>query len=190
MEKTRRKQKTVRDQEDALLAKRLRPLTRLLLNITDDLDWGEKYDVAPMHVNRKDMMLRYLQGLCYLIFPKKLTQKALRQHFRGERTLYFTGSRGDLSLVYIDPDCHNSGSKEGAFEFGETCGAAVPAAQDIVDQGCRRDACTTKFAESPKNEVQPARIAVRPDTPSAGRNVQPRGGGGILGRKEGLRSYG
>ncbi len=119
MEKKRRKQKTVRDQEDALLAKQLRPLTRLLLQITDDLDWGEKYDTAPMHANRKEMMLRYLQGLCYVLYPKKLTQKALRQHFRGERTLYFTGSRGDLSLVYIDPDCHNSGSKEGAFQFLE-----------------------------------------------------------------------
>jgi len=34
--------------------------------------------------------------------------------------------------------------------FGETCGAAVPAAQAVVDEECRRDACTTKSAESRK----------------------------------------
>ncbi len=97
----------------------LRPLTRFLLQITDDLDFGEKYEGKPLHSNRKELLLRYLQGRCYLIYPRKLTQKALRQHFRNERTLYFTGSRGDFSLVYIDPDCHNSGTKEGAFQFLE-----------------------------------------------------------------------
>ena len=38
-----------------------------------------------------------------------------------------------------------------------------------------------------KMKFKGARIAVRPDTPADGRNVQPRGGGSILERKEDLR---
>ena len=46
-----------------------------------------------------------------------------------------------------------------------------------------------RFTQMAKNEVQPARIGVRPDTPADGRNAQPRGGGSILGRKEDLLPY-
>jgi len=91
--------------------KKQKQLAKFLQSITNDLDWGEKIEGAPHHVNCKDMLIRFLEGRCFHLFPKRLTQKALCQHFSGERTLYFTGSRGDYSLVYIDPDCHNSGTK-------------------------------------------------------------------------------
>ena len=43
----------------------------------------------------------------------------LIQHFLGEETVYFTGSRGDLTIVMLDIDCHKSGSIEGARQFAE-----------------------------------------------------------------------
>ncbi len=119
MTKSRTRKKSTRQQEEAALAKQLRPVAKFLLGITNDLDWGEKYDAYPCHVNTKDMLIRFLEGGCYLVYPKRLTQKALIQHFQGKRTLYFTGSKGKHTLVYIDPDCHRSGTKEGAFQFLE-----------------------------------------------------------------------
>ena len=50
-----------------------------------------------------------------------------------------------------------------------------------------QEAC---FIQMAKNEVQPARIAVRPDTPTVGKNIESRGGGRILERKEDLRPAG
>lgn len=94
-------------------------VAKFLQSITNDLDFGEKIEGAPHHVNCKDLMIRFLEGRACFLYPKRLTQKALCQHFANERTLYFTGSRGDFSLVYIDPDCHKSGTKEGAFQFLE-----------------------------------------------------------------------
>ena len=117
-----RKHKSKRELEEAALAKQLRPVTRLLLNLTSDLDWGEKYDDSPhpcpMHVNTKETMRQFLERTNY-VYPKRLSQKALIQHFQEKRTLYFTGSKGNQTLVYIDPDCHKSGTKEGAFQFLE-----------------------------------------------------------------------
>ena len=41
------------------------------------------------------------------------------EHFQGKETCYFTGSRGDLTLVNIDIDCKKEGSRQGAFAFAE-----------------------------------------------------------------------
>ena len=50
-----------------------------------------------------------------------------------------------------------------------------------------QEAC---FIQMAKNEVQPGRIAVRPETLAVGRNNESRGGGRILERKEDLRPGG
>ena len=42
-----------------------------------------------------------------------------RRHFLSEETVYFTGSRGDETLLMLDIDCHKSGSLEGARQFAE-----------------------------------------------------------------------
>ncbi len=100
----------------------MRPVTRLLLSLTSDLDWGEEFadspDPRPVHVNRKDILTQFLEQTNF-VYPKRLSQKALIQHFKGERTLYFTGGKGNQTIVYIDPDCHKSGTKEGAFQLLE-----------------------------------------------------------------------
>jgi hypothetical protein len=118
----RTKHKSQREEQEAALAKQMRPVARFLLSVTNDLDWGEKYEddphPCPMHVNTKETMRQFLERTSY-VYPKRLSQKALIQHFQGKRTLYFTGSKGNQTLVYIDPDCHKSGSKEGAFQFLE-----------------------------------------------------------------------
>jgi len=115
-----KRHKSKREIEEAALKKRLRPITRLLLSLTSDLDWGEEYadSAHPVHVNTKETMRQFLEQTSY-VYPKRLSQNALIQHFKGERTIYFTGSRGNQTLVYIDPDCHKSGTKDGAFELLE-----------------------------------------------------------------------
>ena len=72
----------------------LRPLTRFLLQITDDLDFGEKYEGKPLHSNRKELLLRYLQGRCYLIYPRKSDAKGIAAAFSERKNALLHGIKG------------------------------------------------------------------------------------------------
>jgi hypothetical protein len=90
----------------------------------NDMDWGQKewnfLDEAyvPKHRNTKQLLLSFLTRVSST-FPNRLSQKLLIKHFVGQETLYFTGSRGDQTLVMVDIDCHKSGTPEGARRFAE-----------------------------------------------------------------------
>jgi hypothetical protein len=92
--------------------------------LTNDVDWGLKVwddgeqKKVPKHANRKQLVQSFLQRVPGA-FPRRLTQKLLIKHFLGEQTVYFTGARGDWTLVMLDIDCHKSGSPEGARKFAE-----------------------------------------------------------------------
>ena len=95
-----------------------------LLGLTNDFDWGLKVwdDLeeknVPKHRNFKETLFNFLSG-CRFVYPKRLTQKALIRHFLGDETVYFTGSRGERTLLMLDIDCHKSGSLEGARQFAQ-----------------------------------------------------------------------
>ncbi len=94
------------------------------MGLTNDRDWGLKVwddleqKSVPKHVNRKETFLSFLQNVPFA-YPRRLTQKVLIQHFLGQKTVYFTGSRGDETIVMLDIDCHKSGSLEGARQFAQ-----------------------------------------------------------------------
>ena len=84
------------------------------MTLTNDRDWGlkvwddlEQKDV-PKPVNCKTTLFNFLSGFRFA-YPRRLTQKVLIQHFLGKRTVYFTGSRGERTLLMLDIDCHNQG---------------------------------------------------------------------------------
>ena len=74
--------------------------------------------IVPKHRNRKQLLLSFLSNVPNA-FPRRVTQKLLFAHFLGEKTVYFTGSRSDYTLLMLDIDCHKSGSLEGASQFAE-----------------------------------------------------------------------
>ena len=100
-----------------------RQAAKWLMGLTNDRDWGLKLwddleqKAVPKHVNRKQTLLHFLSG--FHVYPKRLTQKVLIEHFLGEKTVYFTGSRSDRTILMLDIDCHKSGSLEGAKQFAE-----------------------------------------------------------------------
>ena len=82
----------------------LRQAAKWLMSLTNDRDWGLKvWDdleerAVPKHINRKQTLLSFLSNVPNT-YPRRLTQKVLIQHFLGEKTVYFTGSRGDETLL-------------------------------------------------------------------------------------------
>ncbi len=62
--------------------------------------------------------------------------------------------------------------------------------RDSICPGESPDVQEAYFIQMAKNDLQPGTRAVRPETPAAGRNLQPRGGGRILERQEDLRPEG
>ena len=81
-----------------------REAAKWLLSLTNDMDWGLKVwddleqKSVPKHRNRKDFLLSFLQNVpC--AYPRRLSQRMLIRHFLGEETAYFTGSRGDETLL-------------------------------------------------------------------------------------------
>ena len=104
--------------------KKLREAAKWLMTLTNDRDWGPRVwdDLAqkevPKPVNCKQTLLAFLSG-CRFAYPRRLTQKVLIQHFLGEKTVYFTGNRGDRTILNLDIDCHKSGSLEGATQFAQ-----------------------------------------------------------------------
>ena len=74
-----------------------RQAAKWLMGLTNDRDWGLKLwddleqKSVPKHVNRKQTLLHFLCG--FHVYPKRLTQKVLIEHFLGEKTVYFTGNR-------------------------------------------------------------------------------------------------
>ena len=101
-----------------------RMAAKWLLGLTNDFDWGWKdwdeleQKEVPKHRNFKETLFNFLSGFRFA-YPKRLTQKALIRHFLGAETVYFTGSRGEQTLLMVDIDCHKSGSLEGARQFAE-----------------------------------------------------------------------
>ncbi len=101
-----------------------RQAAKWLLGLTNDLDWGTKVwddleqKTVPKHRNTKQHFLAFLQGVPFA-FPRRPSQRAIVRHFLGEETVYFTGSRGDETLLLLDIDCHKKGSPEGARQFAE-----------------------------------------------------------------------
>lgn len=102
----------------------LRRAAKWLLGLTNDMDWGTRVwddleqKPVPKHRSTKELLLAFLSGSPFA-YPRRLSQRALIKHFLGEETVYFTGSRGDETLVMLDVDCHKSGSLEGASRFAE-----------------------------------------------------------------------
>ena len=99
-----------------------RQAAKWLMTLTNDRDWGlkvwddlEQKDV-PKPVNCKTTLFNFLSGFRFA-YPRRLTQKVLIEHFLGKRTVYFTGARGEKTLLMLDIDCHRSGSLEGAKQF-------------------------------------------------------------------------
>jgi len=90
--------------------KNLREAAKWLMGLTNDRDWGLKVwddleqKSVPKHVNRKETFLSFLKNVPFA-YPRRLTQKVLIQHFLGQKTVYFTGSRGDETIVMLDIDC-------------------------------------------------------------------------------------
>ena len=103
----------------------LRQAAKFLMGLTNDRDWGLKLwddleqKSVPKHVNCKQTLLHFLTG--FRVYPKQLTQKVLIEHFLGKKTVYFTGSRCDKTILMLDIDCHKSGSLEaqGSLLFGD-----------------------------------------------------------------------
>ena len=92
-----------------------------LKKLTHDLCWGIKvidHKTGKPHPGFANTNKK-LEKLAARRFVKLrlLTQKLLLAHFSGEKTLYFTGSPGDHTLLMIDIDCHKTGSLKGALQF-------------------------------------------------------------------------
>jgi hypothetical protein len=104
--------------------RKCREAAKWLLGMTNDMDWGMKvwddFDQAcvPKHRNTKQLLLAFLQKTPSAYF-RRLSQRALVQHFLDKETIYFTGSRGDETLLMLDIDCHKTGTLEGARQFAE-----------------------------------------------------------------------
>ena len=104
--------------------KELRQAAKWLMLLTNDVDWGLKVwddgeeKAVPKHANRKQVVQSFLQRVPGA-YPRRMTQKLLIRHFLGEETVYFTGARGDWTILMLDIDCHKSGTPEGARTFAE-----------------------------------------------------------------------
>lgn len=60
---------------------------------------------------------------------KVISQKKIREHLEGSRTLYFTADwdrRNSETIIAIDIDVHQTGSTVGALAFAEHCGKLFP----------------------------------------------------------------
>lgn len=106
------------------ILKAQRAAAKWLLGLMNDLDWGRKTfieetgEYEPRPANNGDRVRGFLGGSPFY-YPRRPSQKALMEHFQGKETCYFTGSRGDLTVVNLDIDCKKAGSREGAFAFAE-----------------------------------------------------------------------
>ena len=63
------------------------------MKVWDDL--GDR-SPSPNTAILKQQLLAFL-GKVPCAFPRRLTQKVLIQHFLGEKTVYFTGYRGEYT---------------------------------------------------------------------------------------------
>jgi hypothetical protein len=101
-----------------------RTAAKWLIGLMNDLDWGRKKfitetgTIEPRPVNCGEVVSGFLKGTSYY-YPRRPSQIALMEHFQGKETCYFTGSRGDLTLLNLDIDCKKEGSRQGAFAFAE-----------------------------------------------------------------------
>ena len=105
--------------------KELRAAAKWLMLLTNDVDWGLKVwddgeqKKVPKHANRKQVVQSFLQRVPGA-YPRRLTQKLLIKHFLGEQTVYFTGARGDWTILMLDIDCHRKGTPEGGASSPST----------------------------------------------------------------------
>lgn len=101
-----------------------RRAAKWLLGFINDIDWGEKrYDEDkeawfPKHVNTNEITVQRLER-APCVWTKSLSQKRILDHFSEIGTFYFTGARGDLTLLMLDIDCHKFGTLEGAIRFAQ-----------------------------------------------------------------------
>ena len=84
-----------------------------------------------------------------LAHKRELAEKEqrLRKDLRSnaQSVLPRGGGDRDTGESVSQSACAKIKSNQSPAKWG-ICGMAVPAAKDVVDQGCRRDACTTKLA--------------------------------------------
>jgi hypothetical protein len=104
---------------------------RRIQELTSKLDWGcpHPHEGHPIHYNTSDDIDAYLNGESYFPWLPKLTQKALRPHFKDANTLYFAGNGwvgARYTLSMSDIDVHKNGTPEEAKRFADRIGELFP----------------------------------------------------------------
>lgn len=100
-----------------------RTAAKWLRGLTHELCWGVKVidrktgKSHPAYANTNKKLERAAAHRFTML--QLLTPELLLAHFSGDKTLYFTGSPGDYTLLMIDIDCHKKGSLRGALKFAE-----------------------------------------------------------------------
>lgn len=96
-----------------------------------NLDIGEKWKGKPIHLNTNEMVKAHFSKLQRGLrsWLNRLTNADIYQHIAGVKTLYFAGNGSKKepdTLVMIDIDCHEYGTKDGAEQYALHLRKAFP----------------------------------------------------------------
>jgi hypothetical protein len=93
------------------------PACPQLRRLISPYDHGLKFRGRVLHCNRNERVVRDLNSRGWV---HGMTAAAMRQHFTGESTVYFTADgrvRTPETLLMVDIDCHGTGTYEAAVAF-------------------------------------------------------------------------